>query len=256
MGTQDLADHLPAALRFARGLTRSSREGEALVETTLNALLAGDAAFDPSLPLPAALLECVHRSWIPVDAPGAARPGEADAMLDALSRVPPSGRGALLLIRFEGLSPADAARVLGLSEAEALRRLAQAERRLLRQPNPRVLIVEEHAEAAAELQDLVVELDCEVVGPAPPAEAADLAASQRPDLILAAVSGRSELDVVKAIRRRRGTPAIIVTDTPPPAHDGGDPLDWIAASPFDPEAAALRINQALGRHPDHPSAGA
>lgn len=256
MGTQDLADHLPAALRFARGLTRSSREGEALVETTLNALLAGDAAFDPSLPLPAALFECVHRSWIPMDVPGAGRHDEADAMFAALSRVPPSGRGALLLVRFEGLSPTDAARVLGLTESETVRRLAQAERRLLRQANPRVLVIDGHAQTAAELQELVVDLDCEVVGPASPAEAADLAASQRPDLILAATAGRSDLEAVKAIRRRREIPAIIVSDMPVPGRGSDlDRLEWIAATPFDAEAATLRINRALGRHTEIPPAG-
>src|SRR3546814_1667080 len=69
MGTEDLNSHLPAALRFARGLTRSRREGEALVETTLRALLEGSARLDRDLTLPAAVFECLYRSWIPVDAP-------------------------------------------------------------------------------------------------------------------------------------------------------------------------------------------
>src|SRR3546814_12708836 len=69
MGTEDLNSHLPAALRFARGLTRSRREGEALVETTLRELLEGSARLDRDLTLPAAVFECLYRSWFPVDAP-------------------------------------------------------------------------------------------------------------------------------------------------------------------------------------------
>src|SRR3546814_8126807 len=69
MGTEDLNSHLPADLRFARGLTRSRREGEALVETTLRALLEGSARLDRDLTLPSAGFECLYRSWLPVDSP-------------------------------------------------------------------------------------------------------------------------------------------------------------------------------------------
>lgn len=256
MGTEDLSSHLPAALRFARGLTRSSREGEALVETALEALLDGSTSLDRSLTLPAALFECVHRSWIPVDAPRAAQDrsdgvdGE-NGLYTALSRVAPPDRAALLLVRFERLSAGEAARVLHISEAETCRRLTQAERRLLRRPHPRVLIIGEDARTAGELQDLVTGLDCEVVGPVSLRRAAGLAASQSPDLILAATtsgSGESGIDAIEAIGRRRDTPVIFVTDAP-------DRLfgrrvtrrEYLTGTPLDHEAAAAQINRALGR---------
>lgn len=256
MGTEDLSSHLPATLRFARGLTRSKREGEALVETALKALLEGSASLDHSLTLPSALFECVHRSWIPVDAPRASqeRPGVAEPanpVYTALSRVAPPDRAALLLVRFEGLSAGEAARVLHISEAETRRRLTQAERRLLRQPHPRVLIIDEDSRTAGELQDLVTGLDCEVVGPVPPRRAVGLAASQTPDLIVAATmaaSGESGINAVEAICRHRDTPVIFVTDAPDRLF--GRRITWrecLTGTPLDREAAAAQINRALGR---------
>src|SRR3546814_1435002 len=131
IGTEDLNAYLPAALRFARGLTRSRREGEALVETTLRALLEGSARLDRDLTLPAAVFECLYRSWIPVDAPHGRHEAAAgdDGIYRALSRVAPRDRAPLLLVRFEGLSAGEAAQVLHVTEAEIQRRLTRAERR-------------------------------------------------------------------------------------------------------------------------------
>ena len=252
MGTEELSCHLPAALRFARGLTRSRSEGETLVETTLKSLLDGRATFDRSLVFPSALLECVYRTWIPVDAPQEApADGDGDTIYGALSRVAPADRAALLLVRFEGLSAIEAARVLRISEAETRRRLTQAERRLLRQPHPRVLIIGEDAGTSGELQELVVGLDCEVVGPVPPRGAVGLAAAETPDLILAATlstSGQSGIDAVEAICRHRDTPVIFVTDQPDRLF--GRRITWrecVTGIPIDREAAAAHINRALGR---------
>lgn len=254
MGTEDLGSHLPAALRFARGLTRSRLEGEALVETALQRLLDGSATFDRSLPQPLALFERVHSAWIPVDAPP--EPPEQDSaenpIFTALSRVAPSDRAALLLVRFERLSVNEAARVLRAGEAEVRRRLTQAERRLLRQPHPRVLIIGEDARTAGELQDLVAGLDCEVVGPVPPRRAVGLAASQAPDLILAATTtatGQSGIEAVEAICRHRDTPVIFVTDQP--ERLVGRRITWrecVTGTPLDREATAAFINRALGRN--------
>src|SRR3546814_12970099 len=119
MGTEDLNSHLPAALRFARGLTRSRREGEALVETTLRAPLEGSARLDRDLTLPAAVFECLYRSWIPVDAPHGRHEAAAgdDGIYRALSRVAPRDRAPLLLVRFDGLSAGEAAQVLHVPAA-------------------------------------------------------------------------------------------------------------------------------------------
>jgi len=95
--------------------------------------------------------------------------------------------------------------------------------------------------------------DCEGGGPGPPRRAGGLAASQTPDLIVAATmsaSSASGINAVEAICRHRDTPVIFVTDAPHPLF--GRRITWrqcVTGTPLDREAATAQINRALGRTP-------
>ncbi|MEQ8393532.1 sigma factor-like helix-turn-helix DNA-binding protein [Thalassobaculum sp.] len=246
MEEQSIVSQLPALLRYARSLTRSRYEGEALVETVLTSLLAGQTALEPSLSVRSGLLSLVHRHWIPMDvAPSS--PGDLDNPLFAeLSRAEAEDRAVLLLIRFEGLSVAEAARILGKSQAEVARRLVDAERRLFRQAYPRVLIVADQPEDGLDLDELLANLSCEVVGPVDISDAAAAAALEQPDLILTFVSRQNieaSVAATDGIDSHRGIPVVVLTTT-----NGETAGRHTAASdPLERTVIMTLINRALGR---------
>lgn len=237
MDRDQIVSHLPALLRYARSLTRSRQEGEFLVETALELLANGDTRLDASMSLRSALLERVHETWIPLDGTLSAGDDKDDGLFATLSRVPPRDRAALLLVRFEGLTEAEAAKVLHVSEAEVLRRLMEAERRLFRLPHPRVLIVIDEPPEGLDLQELVTELGCEAVGPVGFAEALAAAASEKPDLMLSSATHAALtecLAAAEAISREQGIPLILLLDDPDKT-SGQIALErsYIVEQPFD-----------------------
>lgn len=254
MERDDVASHLPRLLRFARSLTRSQQEGEALVEATLNALLTGEVTLDRSKPLRDALLEQVHGSWIPLDRDRPNPTSSDDSLFAALSRVSPDDRGALLLVRFEGLTEAEASGVLRTSEADVVRRLTRAERRLLRLAPPRVLVVD-NGDVGGEVgtvdwDAMVVETGCEVVGPVGYGDAAAMMGSERPDLVVASLLGEhteGTLATAEAIFSGRGIPLIVLSSAPEqmPSRPWID-RDLIAATPVQALSLAALIRRALG----------
>lgn len=251
MARVELRPHLPAALRYARALTRSRDEGEALVAMALRSLLDGRMALDWTLALPGALFELVHRHWVPFDEPRPADSSEENRLHAALSPIEPWDRAVLLLVRFEEMPTGEAARILHITEAEVRRRITVAERRLLRQPLPRVLIIEAEPDSAGELQEIVVDLGCEVVGPiGSSSQALTLAAVEKPDLIVSGTCGDATmvLDAVAAIRRGREIPVVLVTGTP--ARLRRQQLDgriYVAGKPLDRAVLAPMLEQALRR---------
>jgi RNA polymerase sigma-70 factor (ECF subfamily) len=150
-------EHAGRVLAYCRRRTRSGAE-DALAETFATAWRRRDDL--PSDPLPwlygvaRRVLANQHRAARRQTAVAhrladAARPGEPDEstpVLAALARLRPSDRELLMLVAWEGLTPARAARAVGTSAATCRVRLFRARRRLerlLADDAPRLSVREE-----------------------------------------------------------------------------------------------------------------
>lgn len=227
---------LPYARRFARGLAGTQQAGDAMVA---DALRDGAA---------------------PIAGPGGERLGLFAAVARRAGDAPnggplaPQERMLLLLTVLEELDIASAARVVGLAPAAAEAMLQRARDRLRAASAARVLIIEDEAVIAMDLQLLVESAGHHVVGiAATEAEAVAIAERERPGLVLADVNlgqGGDGAAAVARILARHAVPVIFVTAYPEGLLTGlGVEPAFVIAKPFDPTMLAVATFQAVTRGP-------
>jgi CheY-like chemotaxis protein len=162
------------------------------------------------------------------------------------------GRMLLLLTSLEELEPATAAAVLGLEPDEAEAMLGTARDHLRAATAARVLIIEDEAIIAMDLQHLVESAGHDVVGVAATEdEAVAIAERERPSLVLADINlghGGDGASAVERILARHATPVIFVTAYPERLLTGRrvEPA-FVIAKPFEPTALAVATYQAVTR---------
>jgi RNA polymerase sigma-70 factor, ECF subfamily len=126
-----LLDHLPRLRAVARGLCRNADDADDLVQQTVLKALTHLDTFRPGSDARAWLITIlknqfrtdyrVARRWIefnpdrhsPKTAPAQSARLEYHALLEALDRLPPTQREALILVTMSGLSYAEAAQICG-----------------------------------------------------------------------------------------------------------------------------------------------
>jgi len=218
---------LPAARRYARAIAGSQAAGDALVANALQAL--------PEAPSARAALYAAISAAAPYD--------------ETAQMLPRAARLMLLLTTVEELPPADAAAVLGLSPQEGEAALADARARLKQAAATDVMIIEDEAIIALDLEALVTRSGHRVVGiAASEAEAVALAEKTRPGLILADVNlgrGGNGSAAVARILDRMTVPVIFVTAYPEQLLSGkGIEPTWVLTKPFDPTTLAVTTFEA------------
>ena len=239
MKTHDLTsltEVLPYARRFARALTGSQAEGDALVAEALRRGL-------PDLPPRLAFYAGIAAL-------------EADSAEVQAPHLSPLERRVLLLLNLEDLSMTDAGIVLGMGEGELQPLAASAHDKLKQATATDVLIIEDEPIIAMDIRLLVQRCGHRVVGVASSeAAAVALAAAHAPGLILADVNLGRGGDGITAVRRILSTarvPVIFVTAYPERllSADGLGPA-FVINKPFDRMALAIATYQAItaGRPP-------
>jgi RNA polymerase sigma-70 factor (ECF subfamily) len=154
--SRDLADHLPALLRFARSLTRDATAADDLVQDTVVRALERRARYDPGRSYRAWLLTLSHNLFIDGwrrgrvrdrvaitlagSADGQAEPNQEHAVilgetLRAFDALPYDQRAVLHLVVVEGTSYAEAAQILNVPVGTVMSRLSRG-RQALRAPVP------------------------------------------------------------------------------------------------------------------------
>ncbi|MGG5823312.1 PhyR family response regulator anti-anti-sigma factor [Falsiroseomonas sp. HW251] len=227
---------LPYARRFARALTGSQAAGDAMVA---DALRHGAAAVPGQDGARLGLFAAVARVAV-------AKPEEPAAPLSRTERM------LLLLTSLEELDAPTAAMVLGLDEDLAEAMLGAARDRLRAATAARVLIIEDEAIIAMDLQQLVESAGHEVVGIAATEDAAvAIAERERPTLVLADVNlghGGDGATAVERILTRVSTPVIFVTAYPERLLTGSrvEPA-FVITKPFEPTTLAVATYQAVTR---------
>lgn len=239
----------PYLRRYARALTGSQREGDALVQGAIEGLLGGAMQLEPELPLRVGLYRALHQVW-DHDGRRAAQESPVDVRLQGLS---PMRRAALLLAGVEGFTPSESAQVLRMQLEDFRLVLSEAEQDLDRQLTSKVLIIEDEPIIALDLTRLVRELGHEVVGAASTrSEAVKLAREKQPGLVLADIrlaDGSNGIDAASDILKEMDVPVIFITAFPEHLLTGERPEPaFLITKPFREEAVKALVAQALFFH--------
>jgi len=163
-----------------------------------------------------------------------------------LLRLPEEQRQVAALHAVIGLPCGDVASILDVSEAY-VRHTCAVSLLALREKPAAVLIIEDEALIARELQEIVTKLGLVVAGMAKNrAEALRIAVQSKPKLILAdyKLKGDTGVDVVKAIRESQNANVIYVTAHPEAVAAQGEERDLIVSKPFSLRA----VRQAVESH--------
>jgi CheY-like chemotaxis protein/DNA-directed RNA polymerase specialized sigma24 family protein len=246
-----IVQHLPYLRRYARALAGSQRAGDCYVAATLEALVEDPALLSIPAGPRVGLYRAFTRIWNSVRLNAGAAANNCLAAPDQrLAAITPLPRQAFLLVALEEFSENDAAQILNI-EVETLRMLVdESGREIAFEVATDVLIIEDEALIALELQELVEGLGHTTVGIASThAEAIALAKNKQPGLILADVrlaDGSSGLDAVNELLQSTKAPVVFITAFPQQFLTGNRPEPaFLINKPFQRATVSAVISQAL-----------
>lgn len=244
--------NLPYLRRYARALTGSQDTGDRYAVATLEAILVDDAAFRNSSAQKVALFSAFHLVWSSAGAPV----GEPDTRLSAVAQahmanLTPNSREALLLSSLEGFLPEEVAAILQTDVAEVLGLITRAQSEMSASISGQVMIIEDEAIIAMHISAIVSEMGHAITGISRTrTEAVKLAASHRPDLILADIQladNSSGIDAVNDILAQfDDIPVIFITAFPERLLTGKRPEPaFLITKPFFEDQVRSAVSQAM-----------
>jgi DNA-directed RNA polymerase specialized sigma24 family protein len=248
--TQAVKDHLPILRRYARALTGSQESGDSYVAAALEALTEDPKLIDQQTSVRVGMFRVFSRIWNSLEVNAGKEPinpRPADRHLGQIGAMP---RQAFLLVSLEGFSEEDAAKILGISASRVRELIDECGKELASQIATNILIIEDEALIAMDLQSLVENLGHEVTGIARTrAEAVALAKNKDLGLILADIQladGSSGLDAVNDLLNTFEVPVIFITAYPERFLNGTRPEPaFLITKPYQPAMVSAVISQAL-----------
>ncbi|KQI70274.1 CheY chemotaxis protein or a CheY-like REC (receiver) domain [Loktanella sp. DSM 29012] len=251
--TTAIGTYLPYLRRYARALTGSQSSGDAYAAATLEAILEDRSIFDMQISAKSALFKTLHMMWSSTDlsGPGESPVGIEGAALRHLAKLTTNTREALLLNTIEEFSFAEIADIMSIDEAEAEHLVSVAHREMADSIAGRILIIEDEAIIAMDLEALVSDMGHKVTGIARTHEGAvKLGTSEKPDLILADIQladNSSGIDAVNELLQTFGDmPVIFITAFPERLLTGDKPEPaFLIAKPYTEEQVRSAVAQAM-----------
>ena len=251
--TSAIAASLPFLRRYARALTGSQSSGDRFAAATLEALLEDMEMVRGAASPKVALFRAFHLVWSSAGAPVVeAEEGLAARAERHMARlVTPNSREALLLSVIEEFRDAEIAEILGVGTDEAADLVEIAMREMEQSVAGRVMIIEDEAIIAMDIQDIVTEIGHQVTGIARTRdEAVALAARIRPDLILADIQLADNSSGIDAVNEILGQfdalPVIFITAFPERLLTGERPEPaFLITKPFSEEQLRSAVSQAM-----------
>lgn len=252
--SNDIAPHLPYLRRYARALTGSQGQGDAIVRATLEALIADPGRFRRDVDARLELYGIFHAIWLQGLAEASTTTEQAsrgeEVARARLAVLTPRSRQALLLTAMEGFTREDAAYLLGVSAADVDALVREALEEVGRQTTTRVLVIEDEPIIAMDLEALVRDMGHSITGVAATHdEAVAMADADAPGLILADIQladNSSGIDAVREILARFSVPVIFITAFPERLLTGTRPEPtFMITKPFQRSTVAAAISQAL-----------
>lgn len=243
---------LPYLRRYARALTGSQDTGDRFAAATLEAILEDATILSGPLPTRIALFRALHLVWSSAGTPLGTPDSEMSRRAqNHMATLTPNTREALLLHAIEGFSAADVGQVMDISATQAERLIDIAKQEMADSVAGSVLIIEDEALIALDIQMIVSEIGHRVTGIARTRSAAvDLAARDRPHLILADIQladQSSGIDAVNDILRQfDDIPVIFITAFPKRLLTGIKPEPaFLITKPYSETQVRSAVSQAM-----------
>jgi CheY-like chemotaxis protein len=247
-----IGTNLPYLRRYARALTGSRERGDGYAIATLETILEAPSEVGPDVRTD--LFRVFHGIW---SSSGATVETDDDAsgrMSRAQERLAPLTAGtreALLLHTIEEFDVSEVATILSTSPEEAQDLVDIAFREMTRQINGKVMIIEDEAIIAMDIEAIVQEMGHDVTGIArTEAEAIDLAKVDTPDLVLSDIQladNSSGIDAVnRIVERLPNVPVIFITAFPERLLTGEGPEPaFLISKPYSEDQIRSAVSQAM-----------
>ncbi|ETX11682.1 chemotaxis protein CheY [Roseivivax halodurans JCM 10272] len=256
MTQADLSSEIGAALpylrRYARALTGAQTTGDKYAAATLEAVLADRTMVAEASSGKAGLFQVFHGIWVTTGAPVTDEDsGPRAAAQRHLAKLTTNSREALLLHTIEEFSASEVGEIMQIGADEAETLIETARNEMADGMSGRVLIIEDEAIIAMDLESIVADLGHRVTGVARTREGAvKLAGQETPDLILADIQladNSSGVDAVNDILRELGErPVIFITAFPERLLTGDKPEPaFLISKPYSEEQVRSAISQAM-----------
>jgi DNA-directed RNA polymerase specialized sigma24 family protein len=247
-----IGDNLPYLRRYARALTGNQETGDTYASATLEALIEDSSIFDDTISPRAALFRAFHLIWASAGAPVSEGDNPMSRRAQAhMSRLTPNSREALLLHTIEEFRIDEISAIMQLPEAETKELVERARTEMEDSIAGRVLIIEDEAIIAMDIESIVAGMGHQVTGIARTrARAVELGRRDRPDLILADIQladDSSGIDAVNELLQSfPETPVIFITAFPERLLTGDRPEPaFLISKPYTEEQVRSAISQAM-----------
>ena len=243
---------LPFLRRYARALTGSQQSGDAYAMATLEAILADQSVFDTEDISKVALFRVFHAIW---HSSGAPSEGEETGLKakaqEHLGALTANSREALLLSTIEDFTTSEIGRIMKIDMEEAERLLGTAYLEMQDAMSGKVLIIEDEAIIAMDLESLVADIGHRITGVARTRDkAVEMGRKDPPDLILADIQladNSSGIDAAQSLLDALGDrPVIFITAFPERLLTGDRPEPaFVIAKPFTEAQVRTAVSQAM-----------
>jgi DNA-directed RNA polymerase specialized sigma24 family protein len=246
-----VVQHQPYLRRYARALTGNQVSGDAYVAATLEALIDEPDLLEVPDPHRVTLFRLFSKIWNSISVNDAPEPLANEMAAERnLSQITPKPRQAFLLVSAEGFSEDNAARILDVDAPTLRQLLEESGRELAAQIATDVLIIEDEALIALDLQSLIENLGHKVIGVArTKTEALAIGQKCEVGLILADIQladGSSGLDAVSDLLNTFEVPVIFITAYPERFLTGKRPEPaFLVSKPYRPSALSAMVSQVL-----------
>ncbi|KIN62940.1 Two-component response regulator [Sulfitobacter noctilucicola] len=249
--TEQLGQSIPYLRRFSRAMTGSQQSGDTFAAATLEAILADRSVLDGQ-DVKTGLFKVLYSIWASAGAP--VEEGEHGARAKAqrrLASLTNNSREALLLHTVEGFSFSEVGTIIGVDQSEAEELISIARREMADSASGSVMIIEDEAIIAMDIESIVAEMGHRVTGIARTRdEAIALASKDVPDLILADIQladNSSGIDAVNDILQELGTrPVIFITAFPERLLTGDKPEPaFLISKPYSVDQVMSSVSQAM-----------
>ncbi|MGB3553373.1 MAG: response regulator [Jannaschia sp.] len=259
MTPDDLAtkvgNNLPFLRRYARALTGSQSSGDKYAIAALETILEDPSIFDGDLDAKSSLFKVFHSIWITSGATVEPSPEAGGGLVarayDYLSGLTANTREALLLHTIEEFDHDQIASIMGIDAGEARDLVDIAYAEMSRSVSGKVLVIEDEAIIAMDIEAIVTGMGHQVTGVArTEAEALNLAASQNPDLILSDIQLADDSSGIDAVNRiladAPDVPVIFITAFPERLLTGEGPEPaFLISKPYTEDQVRSAVSQAM-----------
>lgn len=250
----ELTSSVPYLRRYARALTGSQDSGDRYALTALEAVVSEPSSIEGLSTPKTGLFHAFHSIWSTSGAP-VAEDDEAELLETRaqwrLSGLAPNTREALLLRSIEGFTDAEIGEIMNIDAAEATALVQSAFADMADLVSGEVLIIEDEAIIAMDLESTVSAMGHTVVGVARTADGAvHLGTERNPDLILADIQladKSSGIDAVNTLLERLGDkPVVFITAFPERLLTGERPEPaFLITKPYSEEQVRAAVSQAM-----------